>query len=78
VLREGLMLAAAGAAVGAAASWMATRLLLSTGLLFQVTPRDPLTFALVPAVLLAAAMAACWGPARRATRVDPVIALRYE
>lgn len=78
MLREGVMLAAAGAAVGAAASWMATRLLLSTGLLFQVTPRDPLTFALVPAVLLAAAMAACWGPARRATRVDPVIALRYE
>ena len=78
MLREGVMLAAAGAAVGAAVSWMATRLLLSTGLLFQVTPRDPLTFALVPAVLLAAAMAACWGPARRATRVDPVIALRYE
>jgi putative ABC transport system permease protein len=78
VMREGLMLAAAGAAIGAGASWMATRLLLSTGLLFQVTPRDPLTFALVPAVLLAAAMAACWGPARRATRVDPVIALRYE
>jgi putative ABC transport system permease protein len=78
VLREGLLLAAAGAAIGAAASWMATRLLLGTGLLFQVTPRDPLTFALVPAVLLAAALAACWGPARRATRVDPVIALRYE
>jgi putative ABC transport system permease protein len=78
VMREGLMLAAAGAAIGAAASWMATRLLLSTGLLFQVAPRDPLTFALVPAVLLAAAVAACWGPARRATRVDPVIALRYE
>jgi putative ABC transport system permease protein len=78
VLREGLLLAAAGAAIGAAASWMATRLLLSTGLLFQVTPRDPLIFALVPAVLLMAALAACWGPARRATRVDPVIALRYE
>jgi putative ABC transport system permease protein len=78
VMREGLALAAVGAAIGAAASWMATRLLLSTGLLFQVAPRDPLTFALVPAVLLAAAVAACWGPARRATRVDPVIALRYE
>jgi len=78
VLREGLVLAAVGATIGAAASWMATRLLLSTGLLFQVKPRDPLTFALVPAVLLAAAVAACWGPARRATRVDPVIALRYE
>jgi putative ABC transport system permease protein len=78
VMREGLVLAGVGSAIGAAASWMATRLLLSTGLLFQVAPRDPLTFALVPAVLLAAAMAACWGPARRATRVDPVMALRYE
>jgi len=78
VMREGLVLAATGGLIGAAASWMATRLLLSTGLLFQVKPRDPLTFALVPAVLLAAALAACWGPARRATRVDPVIALRYE
>ena len=78
VMREGLVLAAVGAAIGAAASWMATRLLLSTRLLFQVAPRDPLTLALVPAVLLAAAVAACWGPARRATRVDPVIALRYE
>jgi putative ABC transport system permease protein len=78
VIREGLVLATVGAGIGAAASWMATRLLLDTGLLFQVKPRDPLTFVLVPAVLLAAALAACWGPARRATRVDPVIALRYE
>ena len=46
VLREGLLLAAAGGVIGAVASlWMATRLLLDTGLLFQVTPRDPLTFA---------------------------------
>jgi putative ABC transport system permease protein len=78
VMREGLLLAATGAAIGAGASWMATRLLISTGLLFHVEPRDPLTFAIVPAVLLAAAAVACWGPARRATRVDPVIALRYE
>jgi len=78
VLRQGLVLWAIGASIGGAASWMATRLLLSTGLLFQVKPRDPITFVLVPTVLLAAAIAACWGPARRATRVDPVIALRYE
>jgi len=78
VLREGLLLAAAGAAIGTVAALAATRVLLRTDLLFGVKPRDPLTFALVPAVLLMAALAACWGPARRATRVDPVVALRYE
>ncbi len=78
VMRQGVILAAAGAAIGAAASLATTRLLLSTSLLFHVKPVDPLTFACVPAVLLAAALAACWVPARRATKVDPAEALRYE
>jgi len=72
------VVAATGGAIAAAAFWMTTRPVTSTGLLFRVKPRDPLTFALVPAVLLAAALAACRGPARRATRADLVIASRYE
>ena len=78
VMRQGAALAVCGAAIGAAASLATTRLLLSTNLLFHVKPVDPLTFACVPAVLLAAALAACWVPARRATKVDPSEALRHE
>ncbi len=48
------------------------------GLLFGVSARDPLTFLVVPAALLAVSLAACWIPARRAIRVEPVIALRGE
>jgi putative ABC transport system permease protein len=47
-------------------------------LLFEVKPGDPATFAVGAAILFAAAVAACWIPARRATRVDPLVALRYE
>ena len=75
-MSPGTALAGGGAALGlAAAFWLSQSL---EALLFQVRPTDLLTFATVVIVLLAVALIACAVPARRATRVDPVIALRYE
>jgi ABC-type antimicrobial peptide transport system permease subunit len=65
-----------GIAVGILVALGATRSL--TTLLYQVAPDDPLTFVAVPILFVAVAMAACYLPARRATRVDPIVALRYE
>jgi putative ABC transport system permease protein len=76
VLRSGGVLTAAGMALGAAGSVAITRALES--LLVDVPRTDPVTYAAVIAVLSAAAMAATWFPARRATRVDPIVALRQE
>jgi putative ABC transport system permease protein len=76
ILSQGFRLALIGAGLGLAACFVLTRLM--TGLLFGVKPLDPLTFVLVTAALLAVALAACWIPAHRATRVDPVAALRCE
>jgi putative ABC transport system permease protein len=76
VLREGLRLAIFGAGIGLAGSFFAARLL--SGMLFGVAPSDPATFAGVAIVLVLVAMVACYIPARRATRVDPLVALRYE
>jgi putative ABC transport system permease protein len=75
-LKNGLGLALIGIAVGIAASLMLTRLLSS--LLFGVTATDLTTFATVSAVLLLVAFLACYIPARRATKVDPLVALKYE
>jgi putative ABC transport system permease protein len=74
VARQGLLLAAGGVIVGLAASFGLARLV--TNLLFGVAGADPVTFALVPAVLLAVAAAATYLPARKASRVDPVEAIR--
>ncbi|MGD0363019.1 MAG: ABC transporter permease [Bryobacteraceae bacterium] len=76
VLGQGMRLAAAGAAIGLVVSLIAGRLLRNQ--LFHVSPFDPLTFALVAAVMIGAALLASYIPARRATRVDPMVALRYE
>lgn len=75
-LRHGLLLSLAGVAVGMAVSFGLSRWMAS--LLYEVSPRDPLTFALVPVGLVVAAMLASYFPSRRATRVDPAVALRSE
>ncbi|HEV3141181.1 MAG TPA: FtsX-like permease family protein, partial [Vicinamibacterales bacterium] len=76
VLREGAQLAIAGIVVGIAASLALTRLV--AGLLYGVAPTDPLSFAIAAAALLAIAMISTYVPARRAARVDPLVALRAE
>jgi putative ABC transport system permease protein len=76
VLRQGLAVAGVGLALGVLGAWALTGLLES--LLFEVSARDLATFVTVPVILAVVAVAACWIPARRATRVDPVTVLREE
>jgi len=76
VVRQGLGLTAAGVATGLLDAWGATRVL--TGLLFGVTPTDPATLLAGALLLTAVAALASYLPARRAARIDPVVALRAE
>jgi putative ABC transport system permease protein len=76
VIRQAVLLAGVGIIAGGAGAFLLTRLM--KGLLFNVGPGDPLTFAAVSAVLAGVAILASYLPGRRATRVDPVIALRAE
>jgi len=76
ILRQGMGLSLAGVVVGLIGAFALTQSV--RGLLFEVTPTDPVTFVGVALVLSAAACAACYIPARRAARVDPLRALRAE
>jgi len=76
VIGQGMRLALIGLALGLAGAFAVTRVL--ERLLYEIKPTDPLTFAVVSLALIAVALLACWLPARRAAKVDPMEALRCE
>ncbi len=79
ILKQGMTLTLVGLALGLLGAYVLTKYLESlTNMLYGVEPRDPLTFGAIAALLTLVALVACYIPARRATKVDPLVALRYE
>jgi putative ABC transport system permease protein len=76
VLRRGAVVILIGSVIGAAGSYAVSKLLIS--LIPSLPTRDPITLAVMGSVLIVVALVACYLPARRATKVDPLVALRYE
>ena len=76
IVRQGMIMTLGGVAIGLFASLALTRLMET--LLFGVSVTDPLTFTVIALLLISVALLACFVPARRATKVDPLVALRYE
>jgi putative ABC transport system permease protein len=79
ILKQGMALTLIGVTLGLGGAYVLTKYLETlTSMLFGVNPRDPLTFGVIAALLTAVALIATLIPARRATKVDPLVALRYE
>ena len=76
VLKQGMFLVLTGVALGLATAWLSTRLIVR--MLYQISATDPVTFVAIAGFLILVALLACYIPARRATKVDPLVALRYE